>query len=174
MELPKVIADSSSIILLQKVGLLTIFLNAYWVIIPGPVYDELTGGGKKGSAELHSLLANHVETPSDNAGVQGLGRGEGSVISLYFDGVGDFVLLDDKKAAKYCKSQAIPFINALLAARILCLAGAINDDDYRAAAELLIREGYYSDAIIEKAAAIRDDELQQFMPLKTYNDAAFL
>lgn len=158
------IADSSSIILLQKVRLLQIFLNTYCVVIPGPVFDELTGQGKKGSLELRNLLSNTVVKSSDEDNFKGLGRGESSVISLYFKSVGDFVLLDDKKGANYCKSQAIPFINALLLTRILCVAGALKEEEHREAKEWLIQEGYYSDTIIEKAAAISNDELQQFMP----------
>jgi len=165
MALRRVVADSSSIILLQKVRLLDVFLDKYRVIIPPRVYDELTGGGKKGSRELaHLLIANIVQSNNDIR-IDGLDRGESSVIALYFDGAGDFVLLDDRKGANYCKAQAIPFINALLVSRILFLAGAIKEDDYRAAAELLIQEGYYSDMVIKKAAVIEDMELQRFMPL---------
>jgi len=165
MALRRVVADSSSIILLQKVRLIGTFLDNYRVIIPCHVYGEVTGGGKKGSNELGNLLSeNIVQSPGDNR-IEGMGQGESSVIALYLDGAGDFVLLDDKKGANYCKAQAIPFINALLVSRILWLAGAIKEDNYRAAAELLIQEGYYSDMIIKKAAAIRDVELQQFMPL---------
>ena len=158
------VADSSSIILLQKVRLLQIFLNTYFVVIPEPVFDELTGQGKKGSLELQNLLSNNVVKSSDEDNLKGLGRGESSVISLYFEKAGDFVLLDDKKGAKYCKSQEIPFVNALLLTHILRVVGAVNDTEYREAEARLIQEGYYSDTIIEKAAAIRNNELQQFMP----------
>lgn len=165
MALRKVVADSSSIILLQKVRLLKVFLRNYRVIIPCQVYTELTDGGKEGSRELGNLLMKNIVQSPDDKRIEGMGQGESSVIALYFDGAGDFVVLDDKKGAKYCKSREIPFINALLVSRILCLAGAINGDDCEVAAELLVREGYYSDSIIERATAIRDNELQQFMPL---------
>jgi len=159
------VADSSSIILLQKVRLLGVFLHNYHVIIPGQVYDELTGGGKKGADELGNLLRDKIRLPAEDIHIKGLDRGESGVMNLYIDGGGDFVLLDDKKGAKYCTSQAIPFINALLLSRILYIVGAIEGETYKAAAELLIQEGYYSDMIIKKAAAIRDIDLQQFMPL---------
>ncbi len=165
MTLRKVIADSSSIILLQKVRLLEDFLVNYRVIISCHVYEELTGGGKQGSGELIDLLIGDRVQSLGGTYLEGMGQGENSVIALYSMGAGDFVLLDDKKAANYCKAQAIPFVNALLVSRILHLAGSITEDRYRATAQLLIQEGYYSDMIIKKAAAIRDIELQQFMPL---------
>jgi predicted nucleic acid-binding protein len=164
MALPRVVADSSSIILLQKVGLLDLFLEKYCVIVPNHVYDELTGDGKDGTNELVRLLADKIVRSAEAHRVEGLDRGESSVISLYYRGFGDFVLLDDRKGAIYCRSHAIPFINALLVSRILFLAGAIKEDDHRLTAELLIQEGYYSDVIIKKAAAIRDVDLQPFMP----------
>ena len=164
MALRQVVADSSSIILLQKVRLLGPLLHNYRVIIPPHVYEELTGYGKKGSNELGDLLTENIVQTTDGIPIEGLDQGESSVITLFSGGVGDFVLLDDRKAAYYCKSRAIPFINALLVSRILFLAGVIKEDNYRVAAAQLIQEGYYSDMIIRKAAAIEDAELQQFMP----------
>lgn len=161
----KVLADSSSIILLQKAGLLDIFLQNYQILITSHVYCELTAGGQKGSNELDALLAESIVQSSADNCLAGMGQGESSILRLYLSGVGDFVLLDDKKGAKYCRSHEIPFINALLVPRILFLAGLINEKDYSSTAELLVQEGYYSTIIIEKAATIRDVELQQFITL---------
>jgi predicted nucleic acid-binding protein len=165
MALPRVVADSSSIILLQKVGLLDVFLEKYRVAIPNHVYDELTEGGKDGTNELVNLLEDKIVQSADVCPIEGLDRGESSVIALYHSGLGDFVVLDDKKGAKYCRAHAIPFINALLVSRILFLAGAIKEEDHRSTTALLVQEGYYSDMIIKKAAAIRNIDLQAFTPL---------
>lgn len=173
MVLRRVIADSSSIILLQKVDLLGIFLHHYQVVVPDHVYDELTCKHKKGSSELQHLLSANIVKTSDNIVVRGMGRGESSVIRLYFDGVGDFVLIDDKKGANYCKAYGIPFVNSLLVSRILRLAGVISENTRRAAAQQLIENGYYSAGIIRKAAAIRDIDLQQFLPLSAGGNDIF-
>lgn len=159
----RVSSDSSSIILLQKAGLLDIFLKQYQVIVAEAVYDELTMTNKQGSGQLQKLLAGRVRK-GDNQIIEGLGRGESAAIELYRKNGADFVLLDDKKGATYCLSRQIPFTNSLLLCRILHRVGALQEEQYDIALEKLIKQGYYSEKIVRKAAALGDDALERFMP----------
>ena len=126
MVLRKVIADSSSIILLQKVDLFEFFCDRFKVVITGQGYTELMDGEKTGATQLQKYLYDRIDKTLTTKITLGMGKGESSVIGLYLDGGGDFVLLDDKKGANYCKDRSIPFINSLLASRVLYIAGAID------------------------------------------------
>ena len=160
----RVVADSSSIILLHKVKLFETFTHLYYMVITGQVYGELLAGAKEGSTQLRSWLHERVEQCILNGSLAGMGRGESSVIALYLEGGGDFVLLDDKKGAMYCKKLGIPFINSLLVPRILYFAGVINEVTMQEATRLLIKEGYYSPQIIKKAENITVSDLHHFFP----------
>lgn len=164
MALRKVIADSSSIILLQKVDLFEQFCGQFSVIITRQVYTELMDGAKKGSARLQKYLHDRIDQSLTSRITFGMGQGESSVIALYLEGGGDFVLLDDKKGANYCKDHSIPFINSLLASRVLYIAGAIGEAEFTATTRQLTEEGYYSQWIIDKAESISNKKLQQFLP----------
>lgn len=159
-----VIADSSSIILLQKTALLDIFWGAYSVVIAASVYGELTFSRKKGVAELVELLRTSVREPCFDGEEGNMGNGERDTLCLYREGYGDFILVDDKKAAKYCRAKGIPFVNGLLVPRLLFGGKFINGDDYRLYTARLAQQGYYSEKIIRRAAALRNDELEGFFP----------
>jgi predicted nucleic acid-binding protein len=161
----KVIADSSSLILLQKVGLLSLFLEKYAVVISQSVFEEVTGHEKKGVRELYELLQWRITQPLVDNRHQDMGKGESSVISLYEEGAGDFVLLDDKKAAIYCRDLAIPFVNSLLVPRIFLEAGMLSKKECEKFTSLLIRYGYYSASIVIGAAKIPVKQLEHFFPM---------
>lgn len=164
MALRKVIADSSSIILLQKVDLFEVFCGQYSLVITGEVFTELTSAGKKGSVYLREVLRDRVRQPLPGSIVNSMGQGEGSSIALFLEGGGDFVLLDDKKGANYCRDKTIPFINSLLVPRLLYIGGAIDAATYDRTTRLLIERGYYSLKIINRAQNISKNELLQFLP----------
>lgn len=164
MALRKVIADSSSIILLQKADLFELFCDRFKVVITLQVYKELMDGAKKGAAQLQKYLYGRIDQTLTSKTVFGMGPGESSVIALYLEGGGDFVLLDDKKGANYCKDHSIPFINSLLVSRVLYIAGAIDEAEFISTTRLLTEEGYYSQRIIDKAESISKSELRYFLP----------
>ncbi len=168
----RVAADTSSLILLQKVGLLHCFLQSYVPVIAAAVYKELGVPGKQGAAELTDLV-RHAACRADAAdNIAGLGRGESGAILLWKKGLADFLLVDDKKAAHYCKAHAIPFVNSLLMPRILEQNGALTHEQSAAVLLLLVRFGYYSEAVIKRAAAMSAEDLRFFHPVQTVIDAS--
>jgi predicted nucleic acid-binding protein len=159
-----VAADSSSIILLQKTALLDHFWGAYRVVIAASVYGEVTSHRKTGVAELAALLRTSVREPCFD-GVEGnMGDGERDTLSLYREGYGDFILVDDKKAAQYCRKKGIPFVNGLLVPRLLLGGKLISRDACRLYTARLAQQGYYSETIIRRASALRNDDLEVFFP----------
>lgn len=159
-----IIADSSSIILLQKSALLENVMRGYRMAVALQVYHELVGGGKKGSEELRRLLCKHIEVPVKEPFIHGMGLGECAVITLFYEGIGDFVVIDDKKGAQYCRQHAIPFVNSLLLCRVMYLAGSVKEETYRKTTKALMERGYYSDRIVATAASMSEEELQRFFP----------
>ncbi|MDJ0621856.1 MAG: hypothetical protein QNJ17_02755 [Desulfocapsaceae bacterium] len=164
MALRKVIADSSSIILLQKVDLFDVFCDQYNLVITEDVFAELTSNGKKGSAYLRKVLRDWVRQPLPESIDHSMGQGEASSIALFLEGGGDFVLLDDKKGANYCRNKSIPFINSLLVSRLLYISGAIDAAAYDRTTMQLTKQGYYSEKIINRAENINKNELSRFLP----------
>ncbi|MEE4243729.1 MAG: hypothetical protein V2I36_19880 [Desulfopila sp.] len=160
----RVVADSSAIILLQKTALLDIFRTTYDVVVAPAVYRELTSSPKKGAAELAELLRASVCEPGQGCEKKEMGDGEGETLCLYGEGTGDFVIVDDKKAANACKREAIPFINSLLVPRILHESKVIRRDAFHYYTARLIQEGYYSERIIRRAADLSQEELHPFFP----------
>jgi predicted nucleic acid-binding protein len=160
-----VVVDSSSIILLQKTDLLQTLLSNYSVIIAESVHRELTHVKKKGAPELAHLLADRAVQPLRHDRVYPrMDLGERDTIELHREGHGDFILIDDKKAAKYCKTFSIPFINSLLVPRIFSAVGLLSVDEYLQKFEELMSVGYYSEYIVVQAKNIGDERLKEFFP----------
>ena len=92
------------------------------------------------------------------------GPGERETIRLFCRGEGDFVMIDDRKGAGFCKNAGIPYINALLFPRILLLAGALSSRDYRRQTVQLLETGRYSAKIAAYAAEAPRERLHRFWP----------
>ncbi len=157
-------ADSSSIILLQKSQLLDVFLRSYRVSVAQEVYAELTEVPKQGSGKLQQVLRSRRIAIKSAGAPQEMGDGEGATIATFLDGICDFILLDDRRAAQYCMSRDIPFVNSLLISRILCSCGAIDENKAAVARAALLQHGYYSRKVITQAMAFADADLSKFHP----------
>lgn len=160
-----VVVDSSSIILLQKAALLPRFLNNYSVTITASVFTELTLVQKEGAVELLKLLTGCIKKFSEHNSLDlNMGRGERDTIVLQQQGYGDFILIDDKRAANYCRSKKIPFINSLLVPRIFFFVGILDEAECQEKVRELAELGYYSKEIIELAKSFSRDRLCRFFP----------
>ena len=97
-----------------------------------------------------------------------LDPGERQTLMLYFQNVCPdkplFIIMDDAKGARFCFSQKVPFINALLVPKILWFAGLLNKDDYLDKTARVIEKGRYSRTVIEKAKALSSSDLALFIP----------
>lgn len=162
--LRRVAVDSSSIILLQKSALLDTLLTYYSVAVAQEVYSELTCVPKKGAELLKRSLSDRITASENILDIQNMGRGERSTIGLFKAGLCDFVLLDDRRAAQYCRDHHVPFVNSLLVPRILLNCGIIGEEEAQASSKVLLQKGYYSAAVITQAKALTDADLRKFYP----------
>jgi predicted nucleic acid-binding protein len=164
-----VILDSSSAILLFRCNIINTLLKYYHLLIPYAVFTELTVPGYAGSDVFIELCSSGfikvykpVKNNPDEPG-KSLHIGEREVISLFLEGRGDFVIIDDGKGGAFCRDNNIPYINALLAVKILNLKQLINGQEYFDAWGWLTENGRYSEKIIEWAENADEKRLEFFL-----------
>ena len=167
----KCLLDASSAILLYKGGLLNDLVKMYRVIVAKAVFDELAIPGYSGAndvidlAENNSIIVvNNSLRINEDSGLSLLGKGERETIARCKEGGGDFVVVDDKKAARYCRDQSIPYINALLFVRILFYSNKFTHDQYINHMEKLINIGRYSPHVIDFAYNCESSDIDYFLP----------
>lgn len=165
----KIIADSSSLILLHKCYMLGVLLENYKVVIPTAVFEELTVPGHEGAESFRENCAEGlIEIAevsmiyvSDSSAF--LHRGESEVISLFSQCTADFVLIDDGRGGGYCRDNGIPYINALLAVKILFIRELISEKYYSLSLNWLLSNGRYSKKIISFAEKANREILEFFI-----------
>jgi predicted nucleic acid-binding protein len=169
----KVIVDASSAILLVKAHLSPHLVTAYNVILAKSVFDEITRKRLPGSDEytqyaeqgIITIQEPHRDSCNDTTEkLPNLGQGEIDTLLLFYEGAGDFIMIDDGDAAKYFKREGIPFINALLLPGILEAAGveSRSSGDYLFAK--IVNLGRYSPQIVSFAQKCSTEELRFFLP----------
>jgi len=156
-------ADSSSLILLQKTGMLNSLLVYSSLIIAGAVFAELTENEKSGADDFRKLLSDCVVRTIQTLEEGTMGAGERETIELYEGGWADYVLVDDKKAAIYCKKNKIPFINSLLLPKLLYFNGILTEIECTVKMSELFHCGYYSGRIWERARGFLRKDLNTFL-----------
>lgn len=165
----KVIIDSSSAILLFKCGMISSLLKFCTPVVPVTVFTELTVPGYDGASlftelcDADMMKVNRPERRREDYNHGTLHPGEYDVISLFQEGRGDFIIIDDGSGGSYCRSNGIPYINALLAVKILFLKGIITETEFKTAWSWLITNGRYSEKIKGWAESAGEEELSFFM-----------
>ncbi len=163
----KMAIDSSSAILLLKCGALEHLLKSCICIVPESVSCELTAPDHEGSGFFLSCFSRGLIEIENGAqvvsGSRKLHRGERDSISLFVSGKADYVIIDDGAGAAYCRDSGIPYINALLAVKILRHGGVISGSDSDEMYSWLKNNGRYSRHIIEWADAAGVEELAFFL-----------
>lgn len=122
----RIVCDSSTLILLEKIKLLGMVLRNNEVIIPRGVYKEAVSKGKKGKhpdsyeieRKINKGMIKVVEIKDKREFKEirknfNLAKGETEAIILLHEVKGDVVALDDLKAMKYCVYNKIPFITTI-------------------------------------------------------------
>ena len=168
--------DASSAIILCKAGLHKVVAEMYNVVMPGSVYKEITANSYPGAEEYRQLMAGKKITLKEplpdtanepvRPGLNSLDRGEHDVLQLYYAGQGNFIVTDDGAAAKYCKRERIPFVNALLVPVILGFAKIKDEYFCRESMKKIIEIGRYSPGIISFAEKCETEDLSFFIPKK--------
>ncbi len=169
------VADTSSLILLERVVILQDLVVHYNVFIAGHVYSELVSNDNSNTQKFNqfkdnnSLTVHSVDSLNDiDEPPLSLHKGEQETIALFYHcknnyGTNVFIVIDDKKGAQYCKRNDIPFINALLVPKILFYKNVISEFKYMETFRALKHIGRYSDHILSSADSFTEQELSFFM-----------
>lgn len=168
-----ILVDSSSAILLYKSGWLDATLNHFHLMTPWAASREMTVPGHPGAAlfqrlfergQFHVLPADSADANGDDA-LNAMGAGESACIRHFLGGAGDFILLDDGRAAAYCRARKIPYVNALLMPRILALADdAIGPPAVADAMARIYALGRYARWVWDDARRMNEAALTPFRP----------
>jgi len=167
----RALIDASSAILLHKAGLFDTMVSAYRLMMTPAVCREVTVEGRRGAAHFKDALRrgciNIVQAPTEaygDSGLSRLGAGERDTLCAYRGGGVDFVILDDRKGVAFCRSGAIPHINALLCPKILHWAGHLDRSARARAIACLLDEGRYGRYVIDFAMKSDVQRLRVFLP----------
>lgn len=159
--------DASSAIILYKAGLHNLLIKIYAIIMSGSVYREISINPYAGSeayskfVSLQKIQVQEILDQKNASEMRGLDRGEYDTIALFRAGSGDFVITDDGQAARFCKREGIPFINALLFPVIIKFARIKDEKFCQRSMEKVIETGRYSDEVINFARDC-DEEILSF------------
>jgi len=164
-----VIIDSSSAILLYRCNIFSSLMKYCNPVIPKAVFEELTVQGYGGADMFNDLCSAgrievHDVAPGKADNLCGhLHQGEREAIELFYEGKGDFIIIDDGKGGAFCRDNKIPYINALLAVKILFIRRFISDKEFIDAWSWLIANGRYSDKVKDWAGNADESKLAAFM-----------
>ncbi|MFH1982754.1 MAG: hypothetical protein ABIL58_13000 [Pseudomonadota bacterium] len=166
------LVDASSAILLHRAGLFATVTAAYRVVMAASVYTEVTAPGHHGAVAFGRFYREGrfvLERPaqagiSDEGLPGGLHAGERDTLLLYRGGCGDFIVIDDGKAAAHCRDAGIPYLNALLMPRVLHLSGCLSAEAGARAAKTITDAGRYADWVVRYAREAAEAVLTPFLP----------
>ncbi len=157
------IIDSSSMILLAKIGLLEKFLSGREAVIPSSVYNESVSRGKdKGREDAYIIEAlvksgkikvsePHKSTCTEVGNLFNLHGGERDVLALAKDMNIKYIICDDKKAINASKVLGLKFITALNIIVAMCIKGKISKEEAEKQIGMLDEFGWYNIKLIKKA-----------------------
>ncbi|MGA1791151.1 MAG: hypothetical protein ACMUIM_06675 [bacterium] len=145
------VSDSSSLILLAKAGLLCLLCENARLFITQTIeaeirFDSIDSRLIKGLITEGTIMVKKIK---ENDLPVSLHKGERSAIILFKMLNADYLLIDDKKAALYCKRNAIPYVNALLIPHYLRMCRIIDAQMMKRKILLLSEIGHYAAWITE-------------------------
>ncbi|HNX25400.1 MAG TPA: hypothetical protein PKG60_15240 [Spirochaetota bacterium] len=164
-----VIIDTSSAILMYKCHTIPALLKYCSPVISSAVKAELIVPGYEGWEFFTELCRNsmikvlELETEKADELAGSLHIGERSAIALYYEGKGDFIIMDDGKGSAFCRDNKIPYINALLAVKILFFKRLVTETEFDNARRWMIANGRYSKKVIEWAENADENLLSAFI-----------
>ena len=156
MKTASFISDSSSLILLAKAELLELFCQNAEIYITPTIRDEIVFDSHD-SYVIRTLVFTGeigVRNPHDDVRSHSLGLGEKTAIALFNRMRVDYLLVDDRRAALYCRRHSIPYINALLVPCYLRRYGVIDIKTMREKIGELTSIGRYAQWIKDYVSGI--------------------
>lgn len=143
-----VVADSTCLIGLSRIGELEILRDLFGaIIIPPAVHHEVVvqGGGRPGASEVASAGWIQTCVVADRLAVDtlrlNLGAGESEAIVLAIEQSADFVILDDWRARQTALSLSLPVIGTVAVLAKAEEKGLISD--LGSTVERLRQSGFY-------------------------------
>ncbi len=123
----EIIADSSSIIYLEKIDLLETYSNFKNILIPEPIFNELIIRNGSTDYSLYLKIIEPLKRPIQNINNSTVLKYPDIIlIDLYHLINPDGILTDDGKVCKYCRANSIPYINTPMAILSLKLCNIIS------------------------------------------------
>ena len=167
--------DSSSAILLFKADLFDALVSVYHVSMSQSVLHELTLEDQPGAdvflryaalkkvkiistRSIPTKAAKYLSLPAS------LHRGELDTIKCFQAGGYAFIITDDGRAARYCRQNKIPFINALLFPRVLNFFNNTPVHDRNIKTAKLVSLGRYSAEVVRWAENCKKEALHFAIP----------
>jgi predicted nucleic acid-binding protein len=167
----RVLIDASSAILLHKANIFQDMAEHYLLMMVPTVFREITVAHRCGANAFREAsdagkirMAVPVSPCESDAITTSLHAGELETIEAYNSIHAHFIIMDDGKGARACRTMGIPYINALLCPGILYLSGRINAETRQSAFEHLQEIGRYGDAVISYAERADGNGLASFLP----------
>ncbi len=174
-----VFTDASSAILLEKTGVFDAFSKTFRIIFSASVFTEITRPGYPGADFFMVAFDNNVFDVVSYSetilfpccpGKQEMDLGERETLCLFLEKKQGYLLIDDGRAARWCRDKGLPFINALLVPKILWYTGLMGQEDCLSKMEFLCRTGRYSQKIKDLAFSFEEKDLSFFI-LEKNNDS---
>ncbi len=158
------ISDASSLILLEKIDLLSKLVSLFELIIPEEVASEaITKGLEAKFPDAYRLRdwvekkaiaimpINDLKKREELITAFNVGKGEAEAIALWFEMNKSTVVIDDHKGMHICKIYNIPFVTALTLVIVAQERKIINSKEAQAMIRLLDIHGRYKDELIYEA-----------------------
>jgi hypothetical protein len=163
--------DASSAILLHKARLFETMADTYRLSMAPAVYREITVGGHTGVALFRrakkdgsiNVLADSPPIPSHGV-LNCLGAGEAETIRAYHHQRVHFIIIDDGKGARSCRTQKIPYINALLCPNLLYWSNIIDAETRWNTFVQIQHTGRYAHHIVDFAQNTTATAMRHFLP----------
>ena len=167
----RVLIDASSAILLHKADIFGDVAQHYALKMVPTVFSEITVTDRSGAQVFRKAREAgkiHLVAPAPGGRrikVAGsLHAGELETIIAYEGEAAHFIIMDDGRGAKACRTMDIPYINALMCPKILYLSGKIDRTARQSAFMQLKNIGRYGDEIVAYAEKAGRDNLSSFFP----------
>jgi hypothetical protein len=167
-----ILIDASSAILLFKSGWMAPLMENYRVGTGPEAFREMTVADYPGASafrqwQQEKRLVLHPQCPPEvsiGTNRPGLDPGERECITLFLNGTGAFVVIDDGPGAAFCRREAIPYVNALLIPRLLSHASTTVREDVQTAMQRIYASGRYAPWVLEYALTCPPEDLAFFLP----------
>ena len=173
-----VLIDASSAILLFKAELFVPLAEIYRVSVVPSVMEEVTVPDRPGTLFFQEMVSKGLMTvePVDmplkaDPKLSTLDRGERDTMIAFDQIKANFIIIDDRKGALWCRSRNVPYVNALLCTKLLWLSGRLNEENHLCRFEQLLQIGRYSRWVVDFAQCCDKKDLDPFLPNQEGQDA---